>query len=101
MYSTDNLPTTEQELTMFLMQGRTFMRHDSDTTLQADVEYHRITCHLARNPFLIDQAELLMYNLIHMQITGTGEQLFLYRYDQFDRFLYRKVCQNWNLMEKT
>ena len=69
--------------------------------IQADLEYYHIACHLARNLFLIDQADLLQYNTIRIRICGTGEHLFLNKYDQSDRFLYREVCQHWKLMEDT
>lgn len=89
-----DLPTNDEELAIFLMQGRTFFNLSAIQQESWYYTYYQTTLHIAKNMFLVEEAEYQQYDTVRIRLRGTNEVIDLNRFDQSDRFLFREVVNN-------
>tara|TARA_B100000929_G_C15503335_1_gene418059 strand:- start:1405 stop:1731 length:327 start_codon:yes stop_codon:yes gene_type:complete len=89
-----DLPTNDEELALFLLQGRTFFNLSEVQQESWYYTYYQTTMHIAKNLFLIESAEYMQYDTVRVTIRGTQEVIDLQRFDQSDRFLFREVVEH-------
>lgn len=90
----NGLPTTDEELTQFVLAGNRFFQFDQIEHNDFYKNYYVTTVHIAKHLFLVDTAEYIDYRSVLVTMRGTDERIQLNRFDQADRYLFRAVVQD-------
>ncbi len=90
----NGLPTTDEELTQFVLAGNRFFQFDQIEHNDFYKNYYVTTVHIANHLFLVDTAEYIDYRSVLVTMRGTDERIQLNRFDQADRYLFRAVVQD-------